>query len=68
MYVKFHASQRTELQTTYIYIYYLQNYRILHTLFSKCYISTPNVFTTIASLLLELLPQLHLVVELQLCP
>jgi hypothetical protein len=30
-------------------------------LFSKYYISTPNVFTTIASLLLELLPQLRLV-------
>jgi hypothetical protein len=49
-------------------IYYFQNYRILHTLFNKYYIGTPNVFTTIASLLLELLPQLRLVVELQLCP
>jgi hypothetical protein len=49
-------------------IYYFQNYRILHTLFSKYYISIPNVFTTIAILLLKLLPQLRLVVELQLCP
>jgi hypothetical protein len=66
MYVKFHASKRTELHTA--YIFYFQNYRILHTLFSKNYISTLNVFTTIASLLLVLLPQLRLVVELQLCP
>jgi hypothetical protein len=49
-------------------IYYFQNYRILHTLFSKHYISIPNVFTTIAILLLKLLPQPRLVVELQLCP
>jgi hypothetical protein len=37
-------------------IYYFENYRILHTLFSKYYISIPNVFTTIAILLLKLLP------------
>jgi hypothetical protein len=49
-------------------IYYFQNYRILHTLFSKYYISIPNVFTTIAILLLRLHPQLLSVVELQLCP
>jgi hypothetical protein len=44
-------------------IYYIQNYKILHTLFSKYYISIPNVFTMIAILLLKLLPQLRLVVE-----
>jgi hypothetical protein len=49
-------------------IYYFQNYRILHTLFSKYYINIPNVFTTIAIVLLKLLPQLRLVVEKQLCP
>jgi hypothetical protein len=42
-------------------IYYIQNYKMLHTLFSKYYI--PNVFTIIAILLLKLLLQLHLVVE-----
>jgi hypothetical protein len=49
-------------------IYYIQNYKILHTLFSKYYINILNVFRTIAILLLKLLPQLRLVVELQLRP
>jgi hypothetical protein len=49
-------------------IYYIQNYKILHTLFSKYYINIPNVFTTIAILLLKLLPQLRLVVDSQLRP
>jgi hypothetical protein len=49
-------------------IYYIQNYKILHTLFSKYYINIPNVSTTIAILLLKLLLQLHLVVESQLRP
>jgi hypothetical protein len=49
-------------------IYYIQNNKILHTLFSKYYINILNVFTTIAILLLKLLPQLRLVVESQLRP
>jgi hypothetical protein len=49
-------------------IYYFQNHRILHTVFSKYYINIPNVFTTIAIPLLKLLPQLRSVVEKQLCP
>jgi hypothetical protein len=49
-------------------IYYFQNYRILYTLYSKYYINIPDVFTTIAILLLKLLLQLRLVVEKQLCP
>jgi hypothetical protein len=42
-------------------ICYIQNHKILHTLFSKYYI--PNVFTMIAILLLKLLPRFRLVVE-----
>jgi hypothetical protein len=49
-------------------IYYIQNYKILHTLFSKYYINILNVFTTIVILLLKLLPRLRLVVESQLRP
>jgi hypothetical protein len=49
-------------------IYYIQNCKILHTLFSKYYINIPNVSTTIAILLLKLLLQLRLVVEPQLHP
>jgi hypothetical protein len=47
-------------------IYYIQNYKILHTSFSKYYI--PNVFTITAILLLKLFPQLRLAVEKQLRP
>jgi hypothetical protein len=47
-------------------IYYIQNYKILHILFSKYYIS--NVFTIIANLLLKLLLQLRLIVDQQLYP
>jgi hypothetical protein len=49
-------------------IYYIQNYKILHTLFSKYYINIPNVLITTAILLLKLLPQLRLVVDSQLRP
>jgi hypothetical protein len=42
-------------------VYYIQNFEILHTLFSKYYIS--NVFTIIAILLLKLFLQLRLVAE-----
>jgi hypothetical protein len=44
-------------------IYYIQNYKMLHTLFSKYYINIPNVFTITVILLLKLFPQLHLAVE-----
>jgi hypothetical protein len=47
-------------------IYYIQNYKILHTLSSKYYIS--NVFTITANLLLKLLLQLRLIVDQQLYP
>jgi hypothetical protein len=47
-------------------IYYIQNYKILHTLSSKYYI--PNVFTKTANLLLKLLLQLRLIVDQQLYP
>jgi hypothetical protein len=49
-------------------IYYIQNYKILHTLFNKYYINIPNVLITTAILLLKLLPQLRLIVDSQLCP
>jgi hypothetical protein len=39
-------------------IYYIQNYKILHTLSSKYYI--PNVFTITANLLLKLLHFIHI--------
>jgi hypothetical protein len=47
-------------------IYYIQNYKILHILSSKYYIS--NVFTITTNLLLKLLLQLHLIVDQQLYP
>jgi hypothetical protein len=59
-----HRKELNYIQLIYITYKTIEYY----TLFSKCYISTSNVFTTIVSLLLELLPQLRLVVELQLCP
>jgi hypothetical protein len=47
-------------------IYYIQNYKILHTLSSNNYIS--NVFTITANLPLKLLLQLRLIVDQQLYP
>jgi hypothetical protein len=46
--------------------YYIQSYKILHTLSSKYYI--PNIFTMAANLLLKLLLQLRLIVDQQLYP
>jgi hypothetical protein len=42
-------------------IYYIQNYKMLHTLFNEYYI--PNIFTIIAILPLKLFPQLRSAVE-----
>jgi hypothetical protein len=49
-------------------IYYIQKYKILHTLFNKYYINIPNVLITTAILLLKLLPRLRLIVDSQLRP
>jgi hypothetical protein len=65
MYVSF--MHRKELDYKQL-IYYIQNYKLLHTLFRKYYINIPNVSTIIAILVLKLLLQLRLVVESQLRP